>query len=268
MAGEKILIVEDEVIVGNYLQNRLKAFGYVVSGIASSGEEAIEKTRGDRPDLILMDIVLKGDIDGIEAAERIGLIFDIPVIYLTAYADEKFFKRAKITEPFAYILKPVEERGLQIAIEIALYKHKMAKILKEREQWFSTTLRSIGDAVIATDTMGFVTFVNSVAQKLIGLSEKEILGRILEDVFQTLDEITGRPKENPVAEVIREGKIVGLSNAVLVNKKSEKIPIDESGAPIIDEKGRLLGVVLVFHDATERKRREEELRDFHKQLRA
>ncbi len=101
-----------------------------------------------------MDIVLKGEIDGITAAERIWENFGIPVIYLTAYADEPTLQRAKVTEPFGYILKPFDERELQTTIEMAFYKAKMDKTLREREEWLSTILRSIGDGVIATDVEG------------------------------------------------------------------------------------------------------------------
>ena len=131
MSKAKILIVEDERIIAKYIQNTLRALGYDISAIVSSGEEAIKMAGEVRPDLVLMDIVLKGDMDGIEAAEQIRNLFDIPVVYLTAYANEKLFQRAKITEPFGYILKPFEERELQIAVEIALYKFEMTQKLKE-----------------------------------------------------------------------------------------------------------------------------------------
>jgi PAS domain S-box-containing protein len=262
----KILIVEDEKIIAKYLQNTLKGLGYDISAIVSSGEEAIKKAEEIKPDLVLMDIVLKGDMDGIEAAEKIGLLFDIPVVYLTAYPDEKLFQRAKITDPFGYILKPVEKRDLKIAIEIALYKHEITKKLKESEEWFSTTLRSIGDAVITTDIKGCVTFINSVAERMLGWKEEEALGKLLEDIFYTVDEETGEPVENPVREILREGMIVGLKNVVLINKDGLKISIEDSGAPIKSEKGTLSGVVLVFHDVTERKRAEGERKRLFKEV--
>ena len=106
------------------------------------------------PDLVLMDIFLKGDMDGIQAAEQIRTRYDIPVIFLTAFADPRTLQRAKVTEPFGYILKPFEERELLTAIEMALYKHGMEKKLKDSERWLSTTLKSIDDAIIATDTTG------------------------------------------------------------------------------------------------------------------
>ena len=125
MAKEKILIVEDEGIVSLHIKQAVEGLGYVVAGIVNSGDDAIMKATEIRPDLVLMDIVLKGAVDGIEAAEKIRAIVNIPVIYLTAHADEGTRQRAKVTVPFGYIVKPFKERDLYIAIEFAIYKSKM-----------------------------------------------------------------------------------------------------------------------------------------------
>lgn len=125
MSNEKILIVEDEGIAILHIKKALEGLGYTVAGIATSGDDAILKAMEMRPDLALMDIVLKGVVDGIDAAEKIRTLFNIPVIYLTAHADEGTLQRAKVTEPYGYIVKPFKERDLYIAIEFALYKSKM-----------------------------------------------------------------------------------------------------------------------------------------------
>ncbi len=122
MAGEKILIVEDEGIVVLHIKKALQSFGYGVAGIASSSDDAVRKASETRPDLVLMDIVLRGGGDGIDAAEKIRNLLSIPVIFLTSHADESTLERAKTTEPFGYIVKPLRERDLRIAIEFALYK--------------------------------------------------------------------------------------------------------------------------------------------------
>lgn len=135
MSDTKILIVEDEGIIAEDLKNRLRKLGYVVPAVASSGEEAVQKAAETRPDLVLMDIRLKGEMTGVEAAGRIRDRFDIPVIYLTAYADENTLHQAKITEPFGYVLKPFDERELHIAIEMARYKHRMEQeIIQSHKQ--------------------------------------------------------------------------------------------------------------------------------------
>ena len=118
------MIVEDEWIVAEDIKMILGRLGYTETSISSSGDEAIQNAEKDKPDLVLMDIVLEGEMDGIEAANEIRNRFNIPIIYLTAYADEKILERAKITEPSGYIVKPFIDEDLKIAIEIALYKHK------------------------------------------------------------------------------------------------------------------------------------------------
>jgi len=131
MAKSKIMIVEDEWITADDLRMSLQSLGYTVSSVVSSGEEAIKNAEKDKPDLVLMDIMLKGEMDGIEAASQIRSCYNIPIIYLTAYADEKILERARITEPFGYIVKPFVNEDLKIAIEIALYKHRVEKERKK-----------------------------------------------------------------------------------------------------------------------------------------
>ncbi|BDZ67863.1 response regulator [Methanobacterium ferruginis] len=134
MSDVSIMLVEDEIIVAADVKLRLESMGYQVLGIVDNGEEAIKTAGEKKPNLVLMDIVLKGEMDGIEAAQKIRELYDIPIIYLTAYSDEKTLERAKVTEPFGYVLKPFEDREIQSAIEMALYKHKMEKKLKESEE--------------------------------------------------------------------------------------------------------------------------------------
>lgn len=134
MAKAEILVVEDERVTAKSIQNRLKRLGYDVPVVVSSGEEAIKAATERRPDLVLMDIKLEGEMDGIQAAEQIRTRCNIPVIYLTAYADEDTLQQAKITEPYSYILKPFQIKELQTNIEVALYKHKMDMELRESEE--------------------------------------------------------------------------------------------------------------------------------------
>ena len=252
MTKAEILIVEDDAVVARDIQNRLKALGFLAPAMVPSGEEAIERVKEHKPDLVLMDIMLRGKMDGIEAADQIRSQFNIPVVYVTAYADEDVLERAKVTEPFGYIIKPFEDRDLNTTIEIALFKHKMEKQLKESEEWLSTTLKSIGDAVIATEKNSQVTFMNPVAESLTGWHQEEARGRPLENVFNIINEETRKKVEDPVAEVIRKGTIVGLANhTVLIARDGTEIDIDDSGAPIKNENGDILGVVLVFRDVRE-----------------
>ena len=134
MAKPKILVVEDENIVVMELRARLQNLDYAVVGIASSGEEAIRKTEQTHPDLVLMDIRLKGKMNGIQAAKVIRDRFATPIVYLTAFADDDTLQRAKATEPFGYLLKPFEERQLHSTLEMALQKHKLEAALRESQR--------------------------------------------------------------------------------------------------------------------------------------
>lgn len=253
MAGSKILIVEDEGIEALDIQRRLINLGYPAPEVAYSGEEALGMVEEICPDLVLMDIMLHGGIDGITTAERIHDRYDIPIVYLTAYADDDTLRRAKITEPFGYLVKPFKERELHITIDVALYKHKTEKKLRESEKWLATTLKSIGDAVVATDSNCRITFMNPVAEALMGWKSEEAVNTELSKVFNIVNRKTRKAVENPVEKVLLEGAMVGLANhTVLINRKGIEIPIDDSAAPIKDSKGNIIGVVLVFRDVTER----------------
>ncbi|MDP2799885.1 MAG: response regulator, partial [Deltaproteobacteria bacterium] len=268
MAETKILVVEDEGIVAEDIRRSLQNLGYTVSAVVSSGQEAVKKAEEYKPDLVLMDIVLKGEIDGIEAANQIRLCFNIPVVYLTAYADERTMDRAKVTEPFGYIVKPFEDRELRMTIEMALYKHKTENKLREREEWLSTTLGSIGDAVIATDAHGHIRFMNPVAESLTGWKEGDAAGKSLTEVFNIIHEETRKLVESPVTKVLRKGVVVGLANhTLLVARDGAEIPIDDSGAPSRDAKGDIIGIVLVFRDIRERRKAERDLQESERRYR-
>lgn len=262
MPRAQIMIVEDEMIVARSIKNGLESLGYHVPAIASSGAEAIQKIGETSPDLVLMDIVLQGDMDGVKTAEHIRSHLNIPVIYLTAYSDEATLQRAKLTEPFGYILKPFVEDDLHTAIEMALYKHQMENRLKENEQWLTTILRSIGDAVITTDHTGVVTFLNPVAEALIGQKRKDALGKELAAVFKIIDAERGVPIENFARPALQDGMMVALPDpTMLVGNDGTKTPIDDSLAPIRDDQGNITGAVLIFRDITERRRAEEARRN-------
>ncbi len=172
----RILVVEDEAILRMNRERMLEHLGYAVVDGVASGEEAIERAEELSPDLILMDIRLSGTMDGIEAAELIRARFDIPVVYLTAFADEATLQRAKLTGPFAYLLKPVEERALHTAIEVALYKHGMETKLKESEELYRVVVENLFDS-ISIRSRGWFVFANKAFLDLHGLEDRsEVIG--------------------------------------------------------------------------------------------
>ncbi|MGA9378756.1 MAG: diguanylate cyclase, partial [Phormidium sp.] len=188
------------------------------------------------------------------------LQLDIPVVYLTAYADKETLKRAKLTLPFGYLIKPFEERELQTTIEMALYKNQIEKELREKSQWFNAILKSIGDGVIANDNKACVTFMNRNAEILTGWQQEEAIGKNLLEVFQLINESDRTPIKIPLAEALETGNIINLPpETLLIAKNGKAIPIGDSIAPIKDDRGKTKGVVFVFRDISAQKLAEAKL---------
>ena len=166
-APEKILIVEDEALIAREIQHRLTNMGWEVVGTAF-GEEAVELALETQPDLVLSDIHLRHGLSGIDLAERTQAVMDVPIVFLTAYSDEDTVAKAKKVTPFGFIIKPVENRDLQITIEMALYKFRVEKELKEKQQLLETALACIGSALIFLDQEGKIININQDARGLLG----------------------------------------------------------------------------------------------------
>jgi len=251
MTKAHLLIVEDERIVAKDIEYSLKTLGYRVTGIASTGENALQKAKENRPDLVLMDIRLKGGMDGIEAAEKLREEFSIPVVYLTAYADEGTLERAKVTGPFGYILKPFNEKELCSTIEMALYKHRMDQELKESEERYRQLVELSPD-IITVQREGKIDFINAAGARLLGAGDaKELIGmpvaNIVGEDFHTVlaqraEKIMSGTDRLPVAE----GRYVGLDGR-LIDVEVETAPIIFKGMPAVQS---------VARDITERKRLE------------
>lgn len=262
MSGkESLLVVEDDQVLADLLWRNLRKLQYTVIDIVLSGEEALKKARETRPDLVLMDIRLGGKMTGIETADFMRLKFDIPVVYVTAYSDKETLDKVKRTEPYGYILKPFETKELQIAIEMALYKYKMEKKLRDREAWFSTTLKSIGDAVISTNKAGHITFLNPVAESLTGWSLDELRDKHIDDVITIICGVTRKRLTSPINSVISRNAVINYNNPkILISRFGNEIHIDDTWSPIHNNsKGDVNGIVLVFRDITQRKQMEEDV---------
>ena len=262
MSNNRIMIVEDEEIVAVDIRLSVEKRGYAVCATASSGLEAIQKAESTRPDLILMDIQLKGNMDGIETATRIKELYQIPIVYLTAFGEDAVLQRAKIAEPYGYITKPFVDRDLHIAIEISIYKKQAETRIKTMEHWLATVLKSIGDAVIASDKEHQITFMNAVAERLTGWSQKDALGKKLTEILNIKDQDLGDLEKHLVQKVITEGLVINLiENRLLIGKDGLEIPISDSVAPIKGDNGETPGSVLIFRDITESKKSEEALKE-------
>src|SRR4029077_21129349 len=179
----KIVIVEDEGIIAADLQGRLERAGYQVPGVAASGGEALEVIRAQSPDLVLMDIRLAGELDGIQVAEKVRNEFDIPVVYLTAYEDRETLQRASQTQAFGYIKKPIASASLQGSIELAISKHRQERYLREQRDWLTASFSAVPEAVLVTDGSGRICYLNRMAEELTGFDADDSLGRLYAEVL-------------------------------------------------------------------------------------
>jgi PAS domain S-box-containing protein len=245
----RILIVEDEIITAEDLRDILTEAGYTVTGVVTSGSDAIAQVEKNPADLALMDIRIKGKMDGTETARALRERFNVPVIYLTAHADRETVERAKIAEPLGYITKPFKQAELQAAIEIALYKHRADVRSKEREDLLSSTLRAMGVGVLSVDGEQAVTLLNPAAENWTGWTSKEAAGTPVQDVFALLDERTGERLDAPVAAVLGGGNLEELRDGILLlSRNGMKYPIVASIAPTRDHHNQVSGAVIVFGD--------------------
>lgn len=242
----KILVVEDEAITSEVIAEQLEELGYTVTDTVTSGSEAIASTAETIPDLVLMDISLGGDMDGIAAAAKIREQFHLPIVYLTAHSDDTTLERAQVTEPFGYIIKPYSERDLRVAIKNALYKHQLERQLVAEKEMLYNVLHSTNDAVIATNERGTLTYMNPTAEVLTGCPLTNAYGQAVGKIVQLVDQISEVPLENPALQVLREGKVVNQENLALIRRGGSKTPIVESSYPIVQENGAVTGVVTVM----------------------
>ncbi len=216
----RILVVEDETIVALDLKNSLTILGYDVVATAATGEDAIARADETRPDLVLMDIILKGEMDGVEAANTIRARLEIPVIFLTACADETTLQRAKVTEPFGYLLKPFEERELHGHIEIALYKHRMEKMLKESEERYSLATQGANDGLWDWNLETQEIYYSPRWWSMLGYPENQV-GHTQDDWFRRL-----HPTDREVVQKKLGEHVMGRSS----HFESEYRILDAKGA--------------------------------------
>lgn len=257
----KVFIVEDESLVAMDLEERLTKMGFYVCGTADNGVDALDGIASQPVDLVLMDIHLREGMDGVDVADRLRKTTHVPVVFVTAHADEATLRRAGQAEPFGYVLKPFDERELRATIEMALYRHRAENRLRKVERWLATTLRSIGDGVIATDDQGRITLINPLAESVTGWSCFEAVGQRLEDIFAIYGE--GGENETPAFydEAMSSGVTIHMGeNKCLKTKDGRMVPVDDSISPIRDDDGHINGCVVVFRDCTHSKQLQEERR--------
>lgn len=257
MNKEKILIVEDELIIAKDLESQLTQIGYDVPGIASTGDEAINKADEVNPDLILMDIVLPGDIDGIEAARQIRLKSDIPVIYLSAYTDIMLSERAKDTGAFGYLSKPVSPYDLRNTIKMALYKHQTEKALKKSEERYRLLFNNLVNPIIIYDLNGGILLINNAAAKNLGRPPEDLRGKSIYDLIPETRDIDAER----IREIVKSDQGIGNTETHIKLPSGEEKWFLSNYQPVRDENGRIYAVQVISYDITERKNAEVRLRN-------
>jgi C4-dicarboxylate-specific signal transduction histidine kinase len=231
----RVLVVEDEALVARDLVHTLVDMGYQVTGCAASGEDAVRAASRDTPDVVLMDIRLRGVMDGVEAARVMRDMFQLPVIFVTAHADDQTVARASLADPYSYVVKPFTAREIRSAIEITLRRAVKDGERDDRERWVMAGLRSIDEGVMSVDVSGRVTCMNPVAERLTGWTEGDARGHLQTEVLKLETDPT-----DALAPTTR----------VLVRGTTARHPVLVAHAPIARE-GHVLGTLTLLRDLSE-----------------
>ena len=256
MAKPRILVVEDGAVAAAVIKSDLEEIGYAVGQAVATGEEAVERAESERPDLILMDIFLAGEMDGIEAADQIRKRLDIPVVFLTAHADGELFQRAKITAPYGYLVKPFQVRELHATVEMALYRAQMEEALRASEEKFRAIAATAQDAIIMIEAEGKISYWNEAAESIFGYSKEETRGQDIHELLVPEPYLTQYRRAFPRFQETGQGAAVGrILELSAVRKGGEEFPVELSlSAVFLDGKWQAIGII---RDITERKRAEE-----------
>ena len=254
MAKARIMVVEDEGVVAMQIAETLKGLGYEVPIMAMTGEEAVARLLETEPDLVLMDIHLRGGISGVEAAHRIRQRLDVPIVYLTAFSDSETLDQAQLTEPYGYVLKPFEEKSLHAILQMSLMKHRRTRGMRENGWWMSAVAESMMEAVLICDPKGYVKFANPAAETLLGRKRQEVVETRLSEILQLVDAESRAPVAFPVTEPFLEGRSTIQANCRLVLGPDREVPVELSASPLRSPEGTLFGILYVFRETRERDR--------------
>jgi len=266
MQGTKprIMIVEDEFVVAEDIRECLEHLGYTISSTASSGKEALERIEQDPPDLILMDIVLTGEIDGIETAHRIAERHNIPIIFLTAHSDDTILLRAKMIGPYGYILKPFDDRSLHVNLEIALHRARTDREIRDNERKFREFVEGTDDLIIRIDKQGDLVYMNPAAARVLDPQSGKLNRATIMDFLH--------PDDRGKMEWILYNRMKDRRDDMSIENRI----IDQNGAArdmlweinwYCDNRGNVAGMNMIGRDITELKKGEDDLKEINRHLR-
>ena len=256
----RVLIVEDEGIIAGHIASRLVRTGYEVAGIAESSDEALAKIDNLRPDLVLMDIRIKGPLDGVETTAKMRERHDIPVIYLTAHTDQQTVNRAKLTGAFGFLTKPIHHTSLSTAIEMAIHKHRADKASREQRAWLSTILGTMADAMVVVNSQGRIQFLNKPAEKLTGFSNVEAQQLDISNLLALEDPATGADRSEVLRTLPPPNILFQFPRGLRATDRSGKSFVIEGEIAPSADGSVVVGAVITFRDATARQAEETEAR--------
>jgi CheY-like chemotaxis protein len=248
----RILIVEDDEIICNLITTMLEKKGYAVVGKVGSGEEAIIKAAELEPDLVLMDIHLDGEMDGVAAARYIFQLFHYPIVFLTALCDDGLLERAKHAQPLGYILKPFTDKDLTSNVEMALYNHSVRKkYLDMYPVGEPKKLMSILDVILIMDPRGKIIFFNPYTTRFLDLPGKDILMHYWRETLMLINDTTSEELPDPVPEVVKQMLVVSYDfNTAIVTRSNKRRKVGVSVRPVKDDKHELIGVFMHIKEKT------------------
>lgn len=252
MKKESILIVEDDFIVAKVIEKNLLDLGFSVAGLVATGEDAVAKAGSEKPDLVLMDIHLRGEMDGIAASEEIRVAFSIPVVFLTAFSDPQTFDRALVTAPYGYIIKPFSQNTLSATIRVALNKKHADQKITDRHIWLDSTVSLLLEGIITIDAEGKIVLLNFAAEQMTGWTNNDAFEQPLNHILTFVDPISEQPFHYYVSPILHEGIIGTIPNdSFVISRNMTRLLIEESYAsPIRNSRAEIRGAVIVLYPKT------------------
>lgn len=249
----RILVVEDEALIAEDLERLLVRFGYSVADVVDAGDAAIRAVAAGKVDIALMDITLRGPLDGIRTAQTLRDRWGTAVVFLTSHSDEATLARARAVVPHGYLLKPFSERDLRTTLEVVIAKVALERDLAAQERWFTATIDSLGEAVITADRDNRITHLNPVAERITGWMREQAIGRPLPEVFVRTP-VDARPAPPGV-----DASLPARREACVVSRTGARRLVEDSATTIVHPSGDVLGSVVIARDVTEVRRAERRI---------
>lgn len=249
----KLMVVEDEGIIAMDIKAHLEGFDYQVLEVCYAGEQAVKRALELKPDLILMDIMLRGNMDGITAAKHIYQRFHIPIVFLTAHGDQATLNRARAMGPYGYLTKPFRPDELRAAVEVALFKYGMEKQLRESAAYLSQVLKLINNGVVIIDREQRVKLVNAFAERILDCPAQDLIGNAFESCFTLLDTTTQSVVAQPIKKIFDQAVTLRIDYPIALKGPSgTEIMVEGSISPIMIDGTEIIGAALIFQGLSKR----------------